>query len=122
MLKRHSIKSGLFHKLRNYIEPNFLTLLKDYYSISSGVIEDQDHKVFDAFPITCGDKQGGILSPYLFNAFIHDLIDTCIKSNFVKPNKINISIIIYADGILLLSPHDEHLQKLLNICTDYSND
>ena len=36
-------------------------------------------------------------------------------------NKINVSIIVYADDILLLSPVDSHLQILLNICNDYSN-
>ena len=28
-------------------------------------------------------------------------------------------MIVYADDILLISPNDHHLQKLLNICGEY---
>ena len=35
-------------------------------------------------------------------------------------NNINVSIIVYADDIILLSPVDSHLQRLLDICDEYS--
>jgi hypothetical protein len=72
------------------------------------------------FNITCGVKQGGILSPYLFNLFIHDLLTVCLEKNVGTIFKnINVSIIAYADDIILISQSDKHLQILLNICSYY---
>ena len=66
-------------------------------------------------------KQGGILSPALFQAYIDDLIHQCTKANIgATLNKLNVSIIVYADEIILLSSVDSHLQNLLNICQEYS--
>ena len=62
-----------------------------------------------------------MLSPSLFNSIIDDLIYACINERIgARIENINASIIVYADDIILLSPVDSHLQKLLNICDDYS--
>ena len=37
-------------------------------------------------------------------------------------NELNVSILVYADDILLISPLDKHLQKLLNICSKFGSD
>ena len=49
--------------------------------------------------------------------FIDDLILECTDENIGTEFKnMNLSIIVYADDIILLSPVYSHLQKLLNIC------
>jgi hypothetical protein len=70
----------LFYKLYNKIHPTYWFILKKYYDSSKGITRDEmniDHE----FNTTCGVKQGGILSPYLFNLFIHDLLTECLEKN-----------------------------------------
>ena len=75
----------------------------------------------DLFPITVDVKQRGILSPHLFKNIIDDLIYALVNEDIgARINSINISTIIYADDIVLLSPVDSHLQRLLDICDEYS--
>ena len=75
------------------------------------------------FVIRCGVKQDGILSPFLFNFFINDMIEQCVKKKIgARFENLNVSIIVYCDDILLISPIMRHMQKLIEICSDYGKD
>jgi hypothetical protein len=113
-------REGLFHKLKEkQVDLNTLKILKKYYDTSQGMIK-LNGVLSNRFNINCGVKQGGILSPYLFNFFINDLIEECVNRNIgAKFEHLNLSIIVYADDILLLSPIEKHLQMLINICGEY---
>ena len=104
------------------MDPTMWYILKIYYDSSKGTIDLGDGLLSDLFPISFGVKQGGILSPSLFHAYIDELIYECTNKNIGGVfNKINVSIIVYADDIIiLLASVDSHLQKLLNICHNYS--
>ena len=104
------------------MDPTLWYILKIYYDSSQGTIDLDGGLLSDLFPITVEVKQGGILSPALFKEYIDKLIHNCTNANVGAIfNKINVSIIVYADDILLLSPVDSLLQLLINICNDYSN-
>ena len=65
------------------------------------------------FSLSCGIRQGGVLSPYFFAIYIDGVIrKVCdsIFSSFLKG--ICISILLYADDILLVTS----LQQLLLVC------
>ena len=114
-------RDALFHKLIKKLDGSMWYILKVYYDSSYGVLDLGDGVLSELFPIKIGVKQGGILSPTLFHAFIDDLIYECTNLNVgAHIKKINVSIIVYADDILLLSSVDAHLQLLLNICDSYS--
>jgi len=68
-------------------------------------------KTSDFFKIEIGIRQGGVLSPYLFAVYIDDVV-----LNVCRNSKSILSIVLYADDILLLSPSVYYLQQLLTIC------
>jgi hypothetical protein len=66
-------------------------------------------------------KQVGILSSYLFNYFIDDLL-TGLQNLGVGATvgNFNNSVMAYCDDILLLASNEAHMNKLLNFCYRYS--
>jgi hypothetical protein len=114
-------RDGLFYKLINKIDYSFWFILKIYYDSSRGIIILEDGNYSSFFIIMVGVKQGGIISAFLFQIFIDDLIVEIIGSNLgAIINNINVSIIVYADDILLICSVDAHLQHLLDICNKFS--
>lgn len=72
--------------------------------------------------INRGVKQGGILSPSLFNFYINDLITDIINSKigYMKIKNM-VNIIVYADDILLISNTVRGLNTLMHICNEFSH-
>ena len=70
----------------------------------------------DWFPVDIGVKQGCILSPILFAMYINDLT-LAIKAldKGVSIDQEKISILLYADDIVLISDTEEELQEMLNL-------
>ena len=114
-------RDGLFFKLIDELDLSIWVLLKKYYDSSKGTIFDPFLDLFsELFIIETGVKQGGIFSPYLFNKFINGLIESIHKLDIgAHVGNLNVSIIVYADDILLISPCALHLQMLLNECTSF---
>ena len=72
------------------------------------------------FHITGGVKQGGPLSPKLYNIYISELINKIEDTNggaFI--NKLKINIIIYADDIVIISPLKIDLIRMLEATMKY---
>ena len=77
----------------------------------------------DWFNVTTGVHQGDPLSPTLLNLFINDLI-VYIKSLHLGVNigdSLCISILLYADDIILLAQTEGDLQIILNGLNDWCN-
>jgi hypothetical protein len=85
-------------------------ILKIYYDSSQGTTDLGNGILSELFPITVGVKQGGILSPDLFKSMIDELISTLVNEDIgARINNINVSTLVKADDIILLSPVDSHL-------------
>lgn len=74
----------------------------------------------ESFTLKNGVRQGGIISPYLFNIYVDDL------SLALNERKVGlhagsklINHIMYADDLVLMSPSSRGLQKLLCVCHEY---
>ena len=77
--------------------------------------------ISSSFRVSNGVRQGGILSPYLFNVYVDDLSHTlnrcrtgCLSGN------ITINHLMYADDLVLLSPSATGLEELLCACEEFS--
>ena len=91
-----------------------------YYKSSEGIVRLGD-ELSDRFVIEEGVKQGGIISPLLFNFFINDLLVECLGSELgARVGGVITCIIGYCDDLILLSPLASHLRRLLAICERYA--
>ena len=72
-------------------------------------------KFTEWFTITAGVRQGDILSPNLFSLYINDLAEEIKQLNCgIALDDIMISILLYADDIVFISPSETGLQNMLN--------
>ena len=108
----------LWEKLQSIgVNGNLLHLLQALYKgISSNV--RVNGFLTDTFEVTCGLRQGCVLSPTLFNIFINDL------SNYLRATKVGIYFgdvfvnhLLYADDLVILAQEQTDLQKLLDTLT-----
>ena len=113
----HMNHNGLFLKLMDRLLPvNVLMALESWFGkcytcVKWGSITSC------MFQLTRGIRQGGVLSPYLFAVYVDDLIATVENTRYGCFYKSTcVSIVMYADDILLLSPSVTALQDLLHVC------
>ena len=73
------------------------------------------------FKVPNGVRQGGVLSPKLFAIYIDDLsqdLAMCKSGCYINEQCMN--HVMYADDICLLAPSAIGLQRLLDVCFDFS--
>ena len=63
----------------------------------------------DMFRVDFGVRQGSVLSPYLFAIYMDNLAKLCQYNR-------GMSIILYADDIMLFAPSIRELQHLMQMC------
>ena len=72
------------------------------------------------FNVTNGVRQGGILSPYLFNVYAEELSEQLKLCNVdCNVNGHLINHIMYADDLILISPSSAGLCQLLFACEKF---
>ena len=72
------------------------------------------------FNETHGVRQGGILSPYIFNVYVHALSEELKKCNVgCNLNGHLINHIMYADDLVLISISSAGLSQLLYECEQF---
>lgn len=77
----------------------------------------------DYFTASNGVRQGGVMSPILFNVYMDDL-STWLNNSDIGciMNDKPINHLMYADDTCILAPSATALQKLLSICFMYARD
>ena len=111
---------GLFYKLAEMgINGNFLTLINDIYNKSQCAVKVNGRRT-EFFKYTKGVRQGCPLSPLLFNLYINGIVTTLNQDNPTPLNlNGNLSCLLYADDLVILSTTKEGLQKSLNSASEY---
>ena len=103
----------MFRLLSYNIDGKMFSAIRNLYHETQSCIKLND-KYTDMFNVTCGVKQGDNLSPTLFSLFINDLAIKIKELKYgVKIANEIVSILLYADDIVLLSNSENNLQKML---------
>lgn len=98
------------------LPPNVVLLLSKWYSgcmawVRWGTCFSR------AYNVTSGVRQGGILSPLLFNVYMNVVIERLEQSGLgCRIGTQYIGCIMYADDLLLLSTSTVCLQNMVNLC------
>jgi hypothetical protein len=113
-------RAGLFSRLYKEVDIFIWRAIVSYYEQSKIVVKIDNNKS-ESYRTTEGVKQGGILSPYLFNFFINGLIEECCKLDVgARIEGRNVSIIGYCDDIMLMSSSSKDMNELLEKCADFA--
>lgn len=100
------LHNGIYKKLlERGASVNFIYLLQNWYGRLQCRVRWND-MLGELFPVTCGVRQGGILSPYLFAIYIDDLITHLKNSGYgIYVGQIFTRCALYADDIALYLHH-----------------
>ena len=108
---------GLFLKLMDRGLPlQLLTVLEKWFM--SCVTRVKWNCISSSFfKLEAGIRQGGVLSPYLFAVYANDIIASVKKLPFGCQYKhFSVSILMYADDIIIIAPSVVSLQMLVSAC------
>ena len=111
----------LWYKLINHgIHGKILKVIQTLYSQLQSCVRVNDNFT-DWFSISSGVRQGDNLAPTLFAVFINDLANEINMTQCgVSVSEQMISLLMYADDIILISDSQEGLQKQLDTLNKWS--
>ena len=111
----------LLYKAATYfdIHGRLFNNLSTIYSLSNSQLR-LNGALTGSFNVASGVRQGDAMSPVLFSMFLNDLATGIKDLNCgVEINDIVLSILLYADDIVLIAPTEEALQKMLNFVSEW---
>ena len=113
----------LFKKLIDRGIPLYLIRVLVYWYVNQEITVKWGSTLCEPFKVTNGVRQGGILSPLLFNLYMDELssnLNGCKVGCYV--GKFICNHLMYADDIVLMAPSVKGLQRLINVCEKYGVD
>ena len=113
----------LFKKMADRGIPGYLIRLLVFWYAHQTMMVRWGSSVSEPFHVSNGVRQGGILSPFLFNLYMDGLSDNlnACKTGCVV-GSILVNHLMYADDLVIVSPSSTGLQSLLQICSNYGVD
>lgn len=110
----------LFVKLQQRGVPPYLVRVLHFWYTHQTMQVRWGTTISEPFLVTNGVRQGGILSPMLFNLYMDNLtqrLKNCKTGCMVGERLLN--HLLYADDLVVMSPCSSGLQQLLRVCSDY---
>ena len=112
--------SVLFQKLKSRGIPGYLLRILVFWYENQTMTVRWGRLLSTPFTVSNGVRQGGILSPFLFNVYMDDLSTRLNKLNIgCTVGYIRINHIMFADDLVLISPSTQGMSKLLSECQRY---
>jgi len=111
----------LFDKLLDRKFPVIIVRILHTWYASQNFFIQWGNSLSKPFQVVNGVRQGGILSPVLFNVFVNDL-SLLLKSHNLgcRINGISYNHLMYADDTVLLAPSPYALQELILCCERFA--
>jgi ssDNA-binding Zn-finger/Zn-ribbon topoisomerase 1 len=109
----------LYRLLCNNIDGKVYKIIKRMYTNTTSCLK-LNNIFTDWFEVTCGVRQGDNLSPTLFSLLINDLANYIKQLNKgIKLRDDNISILLYADDMVLIAKNETDLQYMLDAMNEW---
>ena len=108
-------RNMLFYKLFNYnVDGKLCKAIEAMYNCTRCAIK-VNNTFTGWFKTSSGVRQGDTLSPTLFNIFINDLIEDLHNMHCgIETDDFSLSVLRYADDIVVISESEVNLQKMLD--------
>ena len=99
-----------------------ITLLRNMYSKMKSCVQTENY-LNDDFDCNIGTRQGCQLSPLLFVLYVNELIHLVEENNcqgiYVDEHNPNVTMLLYADDLVLLGDQIGRVKKLLNVLSEF---
>jgi hypothetical protein len=117
-------RTKLWYRLIKNCSPRYWLLLKNYYERMKMYVMKDDGSFTSAFTTSVGVKQGGKLSPFLYNLLVNSLLDIIENSNLTyRINNFSKGLLVYADDTNVICESLVNLKKVIvlieNFCSDF---
>ena len=114
--------SLLFDKLLKRGFPGYIVRLLVFWYTNQKMCDRWGNVYSDYFGVSNGVRQGGILSPLLFNLYMDDLSDRLNKLKIgCCINGTVVNHIMYADDLVLIAPSVAGMNKILKLCEGFGS-
>jgi len=113
----------LFDKLLKRNVPKLIVRLLLKWYRSQSLLVRWENMISGSFKVSNGVRQGGVLSPVLFNVFIEELSRKLMSMKvgcFI--NNVCFNHLAYADDAVILAPSPAALQELINVCEQFASE
>ena len=112
----------LFDKLLKRAIPKIIVRFMYVWYSTQNIFVRWGETLSAPFHVSNGVRQGGILSPALFNVYLDDLSEILIRTNVgCNINGTCVNHLVYADDTVLIAPSPMALQELLNCCAEFAS-
>jgi len=109
--------------IRSSRDYNFNCIINPYWYSKLSIMVRWNTTFSDTLRVRSGVRQGGVLSPHLFNVYADVFINSVVsKNNGCYLNRCCMACIMYADDLMLLSASVAGLQQLLDVCAHTAKD
>ena len=110
----------MYKLLLNVVDGQMYDAIGAMYANTSASIRVNDY-LTDWFSVYMGVRQGDSLSTTLFSLYLNDMaIGMQMMECGVKVDMMDVSILMYADDVVLLSDTEANLQSMLNYVSEWT--